>query len=122
MSVNPGHLDLNGKHGQAPALRCGDTYDHPLTFVDSNGAAIDKSTATFMSQIRPSETSEIIIADFGIAITGAGNNVVTISLDATLTAPLIPGKYVWDLQETIGLTTVTRLAGEAVVESDVSRA
>ena len=121
MSAAPAVLNLNGD-GYAAPIRRGDTYSHPFTFVTSAGAAIDKSACTFRAQIRdlPGDAAAAT-ASFTVALSGAGSNVVTISMTATQTAQLAPGTYAWDLEETTGSTVVTRVAGEAVISQDVSR-
>jgi hypothetical protein len=121
MSNSPARLDLNGKKYQAAPIRCGDDFIHPITFEYSDGQPINKSAVTWLCQLRPFASSDIIVATFDITVTGADSNIVSIILTDTVTALLEPGNYVWDLQEIDGSTTITRVAGVAVVEPDVSR-
>lgn len=122
MSAAPAVCDLNGEDAQAAPIRRGDTYSHSFTFVTEAAAAIDKSASTFRAQVRdqPGDSSTAV-ASFTVAVSGAGNNVVTISLTAVQTAQLAPGLYGWDLEETASGTVTTRLAGEALVTQDYSR-
>lgn len=123
MSAAPAVLDLNGEEDQAAPIRRGDTYSHAFTFVTAAAAAIDKSASTFRAQLRdlPGDASSAVVS-FTVAVSGAGSNVVTISLTATQTAQLAPGVYGWDLEETAAGVVTTRLAGEAVVSQDFARA
>lgn len=120
MSVAPAILHLNGAQRQAAPIRRGDTYSHTFSFVDAAGTPIDKSTSTFLAQIRPTPDGTVT-ETFAVTVGGTGSNVVTVALTAEETAMLTPGVYVWDLQETAGGVTVTRLAGKVTVTADVSR-
>ena len=121
MSYSPARLNLNGKKYQAAPIRCGDDYVHVFTFVDPDGVPINKAGSTWICQLRSFTTSTIVEAEFQVVVTGVDSNIVTISLSNMVTASLIPRTYVWDLQEITGSVTVTRIAGSAVVEPDVSR-
>ena len=121
MSYSPARLNLNGKKYQAAPIRCGDDYVHVFTFVDANELPINKAGSTWLCQLRSFATSSVVEAEFEVTVTGTDSNIVTISLSDTITAALEPGNYVWDIQEIAGSVTVTRIAGAAVVEPDVSR-
>jgi hypothetical protein len=123
MSYSPASLNLDGKRNQAQPIRRGDDYVHVFTFVtgDDPPVPIDKSGSTWLAQIRKFANSSAIVATFTTTVTGADSNLVSIILSDTQTALLEPGKYVWDLQEIAGSSTITRVAGEVLVEPDVSR-
>ena len=120
MSIAPAPLHLDGSTGGAAPIRRGDDYSHAITWVTDVPAAIDKSAVTILAQLRLTADSAVV-ATFGSTVTGAGNNVVTLTLADTVTDDLVPGHYVWDYQETEGGVVTTRLAGRAVVTADVSR-
>ena len=121
MSYSPARLNLNGKKYQAAPIRCGDDYVHVFTFVDANELPINKAGSTWLCQLRSFATSDVVEATFEVVVTGTDSNIVSIILTDTVTAALEPGNYVWDIQEIAGSVTVTRIAGAAVVEPDVSR-
>jgi hypothetical protein len=123
VSYAPASLDLNGRRNQAQPIRCGDDYVHVFTFVtgDEPPVPINKTGSTWLAQIRKFATSSAVIAEFTVTVTGADSNLVSIILSETQTALLEPGEYVWDLQEISGSSTITCLAGEVLVEPDVSR-
>ena len=120
MSIAPAPLHLDGSAGGAAPIRRGDDWAHAITWVTDAPAAIDKSGVTILAQLRSSPDSAVV-ATFGSAVSGAGSNVVTLSLADTVTALLTPGHYVWDYQEVESTVVTTRLAGRAVVTADVSR-
>jgi hypothetical protein len=113
-------LHLNGQSGHFPAIHRGDTYSESVGFYERNedgtkGAAIDKSASTWSAQVRNS-VDKLIVTFTVIAVT----NQVTWSLTDTISAPLPPGTYIWDLQEDTGTETITWLGGKAIVERDAT--
>ena len=121
MATSPGALHLTGERDAAPAIRRGDDYGLPITFVDDAGVAVSFAGVTFLAQIRPGPTSTTVVETFTVTVSGAGNNIVTITLTAAETSVLEAGKHVWDLQGTAGGVVTTWLAGRAYIDNDVSR-
>jgi hypothetical protein len=121
MSAAPATLHLNGDTAQAAPIRRGDTFSHVITFVDDAAEAINKASSTFVAQIRNLPGDGAVIQAFTTAVSGAGSNLVTVSLTATQTAALTPGTYGWDLQETAGTEVTTRVAGDVLITQDFSR-
>jgi hypothetical protein len=89
--------------------------------VDGAGLPISKLGVDVIAQVRRSALNQSVIAQFDTTVTGTDDNIVTLSLDAATTAELTAGKYVWDLQEEVGGAIITRLAGEVLITSDISR-
>lgn len=103
----------------AAAIRRGRTYSHPLTFVDAYRNPIDKSSCEFLAQVRHRIDSEDVVVEFTDTLTGAGNNVVVLSLTAEETETLPIGTHVWELRETNGAGVLPRVEGEAVVRDSI---
>jgi hypothetical protein len=127
MSKSPVVIHLNGAKGHAKPIRVGDTYHHPITYVDGAGAPIDKGAPiVWLAQIRSSYRSPLIVATFDVVVSGAFDNIVSINLTEDVTLLLEPGSYVWDLeQRTPGVPddeVLTKVEGDAIIKSDVSRA
>jgi hypothetical protein len=99
----------------------GDTFNAVLTFTDENGAAIDLSGSTLLMQIKKRATDSLseqaLTEGDGLTVSGAGNNIVTISADMDIAA----GRYVYDFQATTGSNVITYLKGAIVVYQDVTR-
>lgn len=95
-----------------------DTLQVVFTFTDSLGAAIDLSSATILLQVRRKADAAVLLslteAD-GLTVSGAGNNVVTLSKLIVLDA----GAYMYDLQSTIGAVVTTYVRGLFNVTSDI---
>jgi hypothetical protein len=123
MSRSPVVLNLNGAKGHAKAIKVGDSYSHPITYEFPDGSPIDKGPPlSWLSQIRTKPLSPLIVATFTVTVSGAFNNIVTISLTDDETKLLDPGEYHWDLEETNpGVSVWTKAEGVAIVKSDVSR-
>lgn len=121
MSTAPAVWDFDGSDDNHHPVRRGDSFSHAFTFVDDQGAAIDKSSSTVTAQIRDLPGDLGVVFEFDVTVTGAANNVVTIRATPVETAQLAPGDYGWDLQEDDGTDTVTRLAGRVTVVQDYTR-
>lgn len=122
MSVFPITLNFNGKKNHGDPLYIGDSFSHPFTFFEKvDGVLIpdDKSSATFLSQIR--DLNDNIIETFTVIVSGDDDNIVTISLSDGETAAIDPGEYRWDLQQTLSGVVRTLAKGELIAEGDVSR-
>lgn len=118
----PATLHLNGRRNHGDPIYKGDDFSHVIEFEDSDGTPISKATVTILSQIRETAASTEVIATFTSDVSGAGNNVVTLSLDAATTTALPTGNFYWDYQETESGVVQTRLKGQCIIEQDVSRA
>ncbi len=99
----------------------GDTYAHELRIKDSANANVNITSRTYIGQIRKRRSSEIIVATFSSTLTNAANGVVVMSLDASNTANISAGSYVYDFQETNGATVTTLITGVCTVTGDVTR-
>lgn len=107
--------------------RAGDTFNREFTFTDNEPTPgpIDLSTYTSIrlqvreSYYKPSVLS-VDLSDY-ITVTGAGNNVVSVSIPGDLMR--FPIKtYKWDLELTSASNVViTYLEGDFRLEHDVSR-
>lgn len=75
---------------------------------------------TAKSQIRPSDNSETLIAEFVCTITAAEGKL-NLTLDHETTAALKPGFYVWDLKMASGWDTVRYwIRGKFIVSGRVT--
>lgn len=85
-----------------------------------NGALINLVGATVRGQLRYSPSSSSAVT-FTVS-TNTTTSEVTLSLTATQTAALKPGRYVYDVEATLADTTVKRLfEGEIRVNSEVTK-
>lgn len=89
-------------------------------YFKKNGVVFPLDGMTAKSQIRPSDNSETLIAEFICTIT-AEEGKLNISLDHETTAALRPGFYVWDLKTTSGWDTVRYwIRGKFIVSGRVT--
>lgn len=109
--------------GQSAAIVRGDTYAHLLTFTDDADAPF-AITGDVAAQIRAakltSDTAGVPLASFACVVSGAGDNLVTISLTSEQTLDL-PASAFWDLQVDDSGTITTLLSGKVKVANDVTR-
>ena len=98
----------------------GDTWTQAFT-ITQNGSAYSLEGASVKIQIRKRpQSSDVILQIDGadITITGAGNNVITVTKLLAIDA----GDYYWDLQVTFGSGMVkTFVWGKFKVNHDVTR-
>jgi hypothetical protein len=102
-------------------IKRNDTLSKQLTFVDDASAPVDLSGATLTMQVRKKADDTVLLslteAD-GIAVSGAGNNIVTLYKLVTIAAP---GTYQYDLQAVFaGGMVRTYLEGSFTVEPDIT--
>lgn len=130
----PGLLDLNWKPsasssapavGQSAQIYRGDSYAHVIEFWnDAEETDPFAITGTVTAQIKTarltSDADGTVLAAFTCAVSGAGNNIVTISLTPEQTEDLPAAAY-WDLQVLDGTTITTLLTGKVKVWGDVTR-
>jgi hypothetical protein len=103
----------------------GDTFIRDFAFTDADGNPIDLTGYSVRLQLRESVRSSSATLDAAtpneITITGAGNNVLSVLIDAE-TMEIPARKYVWDLQLTTpGGVVTTYLFGNFTITSDVTR-
>jgi hypothetical protein len=97
-----------------------DTFLKVLTFLDSDSNPVDLSSATLKMQIRKSFDTAVLLEfteGAGLTVSGAGNNIVTIS--KLITIP-IPGTYQYDLQADFGSMVRTYMEGSFTVTPDIT--
>jgi hypothetical protein len=130
----PGALDLTWKvsaaestppAGKSSAIYRGDTYAHVLEFWNDEAETDPFTiTGTVTAQIRSTRltgaTGGTPLADFAVVVSGAGSNIVTISLTSAQTLAL-PAAGFWDCQVDNAGTITTLLAGKVKVLDDVTR-
>ena len=100
----------------------GSSFALDLT-VQEEGAAKNLSGYNVRGQMRPTITSSTLTATFTGSVINASNGAVQISLSASQTAAIAPGKYFYDVEIfTSGDAIVTRLIqGTVVVSPEVTR-
>lgn len=96
----------------------GDPWE--MTFSSTlDGVAESVVAADALAQIRETTETETVLQYLTVAVSGAGSDIVTLSLTPDETALLDPGEYVWDFQP--DPDSETWLKGDVTVEGDVSR-
>jgi V8-like Glu-specific endopeptidase len=114
---------------QAPAtlnLNCwqGASFDYNLTW-SLNGTAVNLSGYSARMQVRESYDSHIAVLSLtsgtGITLGGTSGSIL-LDIDATTTAGVAAGQYVYDLELVTSGGYVTRLLeGNFVVDPEVTR-
>jgi hypothetical protein len=102
-------------------VRIGDTETVTVTMQDVDGNPINITGRTYSAQIREKASSTAPLATFSCSIVNAAQGIFACTLSATSSASLTAANAVWDLQETNGVVVTTLLAGEAVIDRDVTR-
>jgi hypothetical protein len=98
----------------------GTTFSTSITVTDSDGDVVNLSTYTGAAQMRKHYTSNTA-HDFTVDITG-NTGLVTLSMNATTTANITSGRYVYDCELTDSTNTVSRvLEGIVTVTPEVTR-
>ena len=88
----------------------GTTFNNIINITDDvTNAAVNVSGYSFESQIRRSYYSANITANIICTITNASNGEVTMSISASNTANIKPGRYVFDVKSTDDLNAVSRI-------------
>lgn len=112
--------------GKTDAIVRGDTYPLVLSFwtdpvAETGPIAI---TGSVTAQIRAARladsTGGAALADFAVVVSGAGNNIVTLSLTPAQTIAL-PSSGFWDVQSVDSGVVTTWMAGKVKVLDDVTR-
>lgn len=97
----------------------GDSWVHVVRFIDAAGDPLDVSAFTWAAQVRKRWSSSLV-AEFDVSVAGNGTDV-TLRLDPPA-SEVEPGKYRWDLERRSNGSPLTVLAGEIVVQGDITRA
>jgi hypothetical protein len=109
----------------------GDDIIVRLTFAESVDESQDPPVAvdpipasgwTLAAQVRASYSSSTIKLTFDIDMTDAATGIVVLSIAADDSASLSDKKMVWDLQRLNGGITTTLVAGQFLLDGDVTRA
>lgn len=112
--------------GHANALYRGDTYEHEFQLWQDEAKTVPfEITDPVFAQIRPRRLDEddlvaAPLASFTCDVSGAGLNIITITLLAAQTL-VLPSKGFWDLQVNNVDPITTLLLGKVVVLDDVTR-
>lgn len=98
----------------------GTTFSTIINLTDDNGDPIDLTGYTGDSEMRKHYTSSNS-QSFSVNL-GGTSGTVTLSLTATQTANLTPGRYVYDVEVTSGSNVVSRIVeGIVTVTPEVTR-
>jgi hypothetical protein len=98
----------------------GTTFSTVINLTDDNGDAINLTGYTGDAEMRKHYTSSNS-QSFSISL-GGTLGTVTLSLTATQTANLTPGRYVYDVEVTSGSNVVSRIVeGIVTVTPEVTR-
>lgn len=91
--------------------------------VQEDNTAKNLTGYSVRAQLRPTQTSSTLTANFTGSVVNATAGTIQISLSATDTAAISPGKYFYDVEiYTASDAIVTRLIqGSAVVTPEVTR-
>lgn len=96
----------------------GDTDGIPID-IHEDGVAADLTGRTYAAQLRRSPNSATAI-DVTVDMTDADTGRLVLRLDPDVTEDLT-GDYQWDLEQTMGGTVRTLLAGKWTFAPDVTR-
>lgn len=104
----------------------GATFTRTITWKDSNGSPVNLTGYTARMSLRSTIDSSVEVLSLTTAnsrITlGGVAGTITLNVDATTTAALAAGQYVYDLEAVSGGGTVTRIVmGSFVVRGEVTR-
>jgi hypothetical protein len=88
----------------------GTTFNNVINITDDvTNAAVNIANYSFESQVRRSYYSANITANIICTVTNASNGEVTMSISASNTANIKPGRYVFDVKSTNGDNIVDRI-------------
>lgn len=97
----------------------GTDYSTSINVTDDDGNPVDLSLYSGAAQIRKHYSSS---NSTSFTVTTDASGTVTISMDATTTGGIIPGRYVYDVELTSDANVVSRLVeGVATVTPQVTR-
>jgi len=99
-----------------------DTLQRTITLTDGSGNAISLSTADVKLQVRNRPDGTVLLAlteGDGITISGAGNNVITLSKNVSI---VDAGCYFYDLQAAFSSGVITTyIRGSFIVYEDITK-
>lgn len=110
VDLRPGKLDIKVSRG--------DTDGIPLVIQEA-GVPADLTGRTYAAQLRRTASSSTAV-EVEVDTTEAAGGILVLRLDPDVTETLT-GIYQWDLQQTVGGTVRTLLAGRWIFEADVTR-
>lgn len=110
VDLRPGKLDIKVSRG--------DTDGIPL-LIQEGGAPADLSGRTYAAQLRRSAANTTAV-EVTVDTTDADTGTLVLRLEPDVTETLT-GTYYWDLQQTVGGTVRTLLAGRWIFDPDVTR-
>jgi hypothetical protein len=97
----------------------GSSFSTSIALTDNDGVALNLTGYTGAAQLRKHYTSSTAVT-FTVTI-DALNGEVTLSLTATQTAALTAGRYVYDVELTIGSTVSRVIEGIVTVTPEVTK-
>ena len=97
----------------------GSTYSTKITLTDDDGNPLDLTGYSGAGQIRKHYTSSSYTA-FAVTITPSTGEIA-LSLTATQTSNLSPGRYMYDVEITTGATVSRVLEGIVTVTPECTR-
>lgn len=100
----------------------GSNFSYSFTATDYNGSYINfNSGYTFgAAHIRRNYTSSTYIP-FTVSLSGGQTGQVTISLSATATSQIKPGRYVYDVEIYNGSNTIRVLQGPLFLDAEITK-
>lgn len=110
VDLRPGKLDIKVSRG--------DTDGIPLV-IQEGGVPADLTGRSYTCQIRRT-ASTATATDVEVDTAEAATGILVLRLDPAVTETLT-GTYLWDLQQTVGGTVRTLLAGRWIFDPDVTR-
>lgn len=87
----------------------GTDFNIDLNLTNSDGSTINCTGYVFSSSMKKSFYAARAAATFTTTITDAANGNVTLSLTASQTANIKPGRYLYDVKQTDNVGTKTRI-------------
>jgi hypothetical protein len=110
VDLRPGKLDIK--------VTRGDTDGIPI-IIQEGGVAADLTGRTYAAQLRRAPSSTAVV-DVTVDTTEAADGILILRLEPDVTETLT-GIYHWDLEQTVGGTVRTLLAGRWTFDPDVTR-
>ena len=103
----------------------GATLEVSLTYLDSDGAAVNLSGYTARMQVRTEVTAAAatltLTTENGRIALGGAAGTVALTVPAIDTAAVAAGEYVYDLELVTGARVVRLIEGSFVVRAEVTR-
>lgn len=111
VDLRPGRLDIKTTRG--------DDVGVPID-IREGGELADLTGRTYEAQLRRTADSATVSAEVTVDTTGAAAGRLVLRLEDAVTDDL-KGVFYWDLEQTIGGTVRTILAGRWTFDADVTR-